>query len=96
MANPGSTATANRARMPATAAEVDAWRAVFGPVKLRYAVEHGLEVGKRGPVGVPVAYIPPSAPTTIAPKVRGSSRHVPLRVRSEREIPLVIEKAGRA
>lgn len=42
------TAAANRARMPGTAAEVDAWRAVFGKgVKVMHAIEGDLEVGQR-------------------------------------------------
>lgn len=40
-------AAANRARMPGTAAEVDAWRAVFGPdVRVLHATEDGHEVGQ--------------------------------------------------
>ena len=54
------TANGNRARMPVTAGIVDAWRSVFGQVVVRYAREGGLEVGKRGPAGVPLSdWTPP-------------------------------------
>jgi hypothetical protein len=46
----------NRARMPETAAIVDAFRAAFGPgVAVRWASENGIEVGTKGPAGVPMA-----------------------------------------
>jgi len=46
----------NRELMPGTAAMVDHFRAVFGPgVRLLWAVENGIEVGKRGDPGVPVS-----------------------------------------
>lgn len=42
-----ATIAANRARMPGTAREVDAWRQVFGPdVRLIHAIDDCLEVGK--------------------------------------------------
>ena len=45
----------NRERMPETARIVAEWRRVFGPgVKARYAYENGIELGKRGPEGVPI------------------------------------------
>ena len=41
-------AAANRSRMPGTAAEIDAWRRVFGAgARVLYATENGLEVGAR-------------------------------------------------
>ncbi len=41
-------AAANRARMPGTAAEVDAFRAVFGQgCKVLHAIEGELEVGQK-------------------------------------------------
>lgn len=45
----------NRERMPKTAEEVDRWRAVFGPVKVLWAQEGVVEVGRRGPPGVPLS-----------------------------------------
>ena len=45
----------NRERMPQVAAFVDELRALFGPVTVEYASEGGLELGKRGPVGVEAA-----------------------------------------
>lgn len=42
------TKTANRGRMPGTAAEIDAWRSVFGPgARVLWATEGGQEVGAR-------------------------------------------------
>lgn len=54
-------AKGNRERMPGTAATVDAFRAVFGVgVVVRYATEGGLELGQRGPKGVPLSdWTPP-------------------------------------
>lgn len=41
-------AAANRSRMPGTAAEIDAWRSVFGAgARVLYAHEGGHEVGAR-------------------------------------------------
>ena len=41
-------AAANRSRMPGTAAEIDAWRRVFGPsARVLWASEGGLEIGAR-------------------------------------------------
>lgn len=41
-------AAANRSSMPGTAAEIDAWRRVFGAgARVLYATENGLEVGTR-------------------------------------------------
>ena len=45
----------NRERMPQVAAFVDQVRELFGPVTVEYASENGLELGKRGPVGVEAA-----------------------------------------
>ena len=42
----------NRERMPQVAEFVDRLREVFGAVTVEYAREGGLELGKRGPVGV--------------------------------------------
>ena len=43
-----SQAAANRNRMPGTAAEIDAWRRVFGAgARVLYAAENGLDVGAR-------------------------------------------------
>ena len=45
---PKAKAAANRAAMPCTAAEVDAWRAVFGPeIRVLHATEAGHEVGRQ-------------------------------------------------
>jgi hypothetical protein len=56
---PVSAAGDNRSRMPRTAATVDAFRRVFGPgVKVRWASEGGLELGERGPPGVPLSETP--------------------------------------
>ena len=53
-------ARSNRERMPETARIVDAWRQVFGTVVVRYACEGELEVGARGPAGVPLSdWTPP-------------------------------------
>ena len=40
-------AAKNRAAMPAFGALLDEWRAVFGPVRVLYAREGDVEVGKR-------------------------------------------------
>lgn len=50
-----SAARRNRELMPLTAAIVDEYRKWFGPVKVRWAREGDIEVGKRGPEGVPVS-----------------------------------------
>ena len=47
-----SAANENRRRMPKTAAEIDGWRAVFGPVKVLWVVEDGMELGTPTPEGV--------------------------------------------
>jgi hypothetical protein len=54
-------AKGNRERMPETAKVVDAFRLAFGPgVVVRYATEGGVELGTRGPVGVPLSdWTPP-------------------------------------
>lgn len=42
----------NRDRMPQVAEIVDAFRAVFGDVKVKYACENGIEIGKKTEGGV--------------------------------------------
>jgi hypothetical protein len=63
-----------RERFPQTAAIVDEYRAVFGPgVKVKWIKEAGVEMGRKGPEGVPLSAPAPTRRTASSkrPSQRG-------------------------